>query len=242
MLKRVLRRTLRRAGVALPYADVICPEFAKAICIDANWRAEVTVRQKLVFLNLPEPGDLHDTCSLEGETTFENLRVHSPDSSETGRRRIGRSAVSVEWQPRSHITPYALYEHQYSWHPPGSFEQLAVFAEFQFEIRTGMFLFEMITPQAFEAAAVFERPRWTLLNTERRLAKYALKQLEAGAERPSILDHGARLEWKILGPRIGARYICVGFHQNGVLLWKDRLNKTSIAGGIRQLIARVVAR
>jgi hypothetical protein len=238
----MVRRGLRRVGVALPYSDVICPEHAKAICIDATWQAEVTVRQKLVFLDVPERGDLHDTCPLDGDTTFESLRVRSPDSGELGRRRVGRRAVAIDWEPRSHVTPYALYEHQYSWNPSGSFEQLALFTEFQFEVRTGMFLFEMITPQAFEAAVVFERPRWTLLNTERRLARYALKQLEGVAERPSILDHGARIEWKIMGPKMGVRYVCVGFHQNGALLWKDRLKKTSIAGGMRQLIARMVAR
>ena len=228
--------------MSLPFADVICPEYAKAICIDATWHAEFTVRQKLVFLDVPERGDLHDTCPLEGETTFESLRFHSPDAMEIGRRRVGRHAVAIDWAPRSRVTPYALYDHQYSWTAPRSFDQLAIFTEFEIHMRTGMFLFEMITPQAFEAAVVFERPRWPRLTTERRLARYALKQLEGSAERPSILDHGARLEWKIVGPRVGARYICAGFHQNGVLLWNDRLKKSSLVGGMRQLIARVVAR
>ena len=87
---------------------------------------------------------------------------------------------------------------------------------------------------------MFERPRWTLLNSEKRLVKYALKKLEAaGAERPSLHDHGQRLEWKIVGPKMGTRYICVAFHPHGVLLWKERLDKT-LAGRVRQLIGRVV--
>jgi hypothetical protein len=228
--------------VALPFGDVICPEHAKAICIDSAWHAEFTVRQKLVFLDVPERGDLRDVCPLEGETTFDGLRFRSPDAVETGRRKVGRRAVAIDWEPQSRVTPYALYEHQYSWTAPGSYDQLAVFAEIEIHQRTGMFLFEMITPQSFDAAVVFERPRWPLLTTERRLARYALQQLEAGAERPSILDQGARIEWKIMGPRVGARYICAGFHQNGVLLWKDRLKKRSLVGGMRELVARVVAR
>ena len=237
MLRRVVRRALR-----LPFSDVICPEHAKAICIDATWRAEVTVRQKLVFLQLPQRGDLHDTCPLEGETTFESLRFHSPDAVEVSRRRVGRRAAAIVWEPRTRPTPYALYEHQYSWSPPGSYEQLAVFAEVEFEVRTGVFVLEMITPQAFEAAVVFERPRWTLLNTERRLARYALKQLDGDAERANVLDHGARVEWKVLTPKLGVRYICAAFHQNGALLWKDRLKKTSFAGGVRQLFGRAPTR
>ena len=239
---RVLRRTLRHAGIALPFSDVICPEHAKAICIDSTWRAEATVRQRLVFLDMPRRGDLEDTCPLEGGATADSLRYHSPDSMEIGRRRAGRQAVTIQWEPRSPVTRYALYDHQYSWALPGSFEQLALFTEFEFRVRTGVFVFEMVTPQAFEAAIVFERPNWTRLNTERRLVKYALKQLDAGAERANILDHGARVEWRILGPRIGVRYICAAFHQNGAVLWKDRLQKSSFAGGVRQLFARASSR
>ena len=62
----------------------------------------------------------------------------------------------------------------------------------QCDKRTGHFLCELITPQMFEAAVVFERPRWPLLNTERRVMRYALKQIEAGGGRPSICDNGRR--------------------------------------------------
>jgi len=238
IIKRLARRALRRCGIALPYADVICPEHVQSIGIDANWRAKVTLQQKLVFLDVPDSGDLRDTCQVNPETTFENFIIQSPDAIETSRRRPGRGAIVVDWEPRSRITPYALYEHQHTWFPAGSFEQLALSTEFHCEYRTGMFLFEMITPQSFEAAVVFERPRWTWLNTERRLARYALKLLDAGAERASILDNGQRIEWKILGPKLGKRYMCVAFHLHGVLLWKERLEKTSLAGRMRQLMGR----
>jgi hypothetical protein len=233
---------MRRLGIPLPFSDVICAEYLKSICIDAGWKAKVLVRQKLVFLDVPELGDLRDTCPVDKETTFENFIIQSPDSVEIGRRRLGRSAIVVDWEPRSRITPYALYEHEHSWFPMGSYEQLSLSTEFQCEARTGLFVFEMLTPQSFETAVVFERPRWTLLNTEKRLVKYAMKQIEAGAERPSILDNGQRLEWRILGPKMGTRYICVVFHQNGIILWKDRFKKTSLLGGMRQLVARLVPR
>jgi hypothetical protein len=99
-------------------------------------------------------------------------------------------------------------------------------------------LCELITPQAFEAAVVFERPRWPLLNSERRVMRYALKQIEAGGGRPSICDNGRRIEWRIAEPKIGARYMCVAFHQNGLLLWNDTLQKHSLAGRMRRLVGR----
>ena len=96
-----------------------------------------------------------------------------------------------------------------------------------------------ITPQAFEAAVVFERPLWPLLNTERRVMRYALKQIEAGGGRPSICDGGRRIEWRIAEPKLGTRYMCVAFHQNGMLLWNDNLQKHSLAGRIRRLVGRL---
>jgi hypothetical protein len=240
MIKRWLRRGLRRCGMTLPYSDVICAEYVRSIGIDANWRARVSHHQKLVFLDVPDAGDLHDTCQVDPDTTFENFILQSPDAVETSRRRVGRGSIVVGWEPRTRITPYAIYDHEQTWFPAGSYEQLALSTEFHCESRTGVFVFEMVTPQSFEAAVVFERPRWTALNTEKRLIKYALKRLEvAGAERPSILDHGQRLEWKIVGPKVGTRHICVAFHPHGVLLWKERLDKT-LAGRVRQLIGRVV--
>lgn len=238
-----MRRILRLLGIALPFPDVICAEHVKTIAIASDWKAKVTLRQKLVFLAAPEAGDLHDTCTVDRETTFENFIAQSPDSAEIARRRLGRDAIVIDWQPRSRVTPYAIYDHEISWFPAGSFEQLSLTEQFQCDARTGEFVFEMLTPQSFEAAVVFERPRWTLLHTERRRVKYALNLIDVGgAERASILDNGQRLEWKILGPKMGTRYMCVAFHHNGILLWRDKLKKSTLLGGMRQLVARLVPR
>ena len=239
MLKRLVTRTLRRFGIALPFTDVICAEHAKSIVIGPDGRAKVTVQEKLVFLDLPEPGDLQDTCVVDPETTFDNFIRHSDDSSEGGRRRIGSNTFVIDWIPKAGVTKYALYQHEYSWFPAGSQLQPALYTEYGCETRTGHFLCELITPQAFEAAVVFERPKWTRLNTEWRIMRYALKQIEAGASRPSICDNGQRLEWRIAEPRIGARYMCVAFHANGLVLWNDNLQKNSLAGRVRRLVGRL---
>jgi hypothetical protein len=229
---------LRGFGIVTPYSEVIYAEYVKGISIDQAWQAHVNVQQKLVFLQVPERGDLFDVCPLDPKTTFENFRVQSPDSQEIGRRRIGRTAAAIDWEPRARITPYAIYDHHVTWSYPTTADQLSSHVEFKCEGRTGTFLFEMAAPQSFDAAVVFERPRWTNLTSERRLVKYALKLLDSGAERATLADNGQRVEWKITGPKIGAHYMCVIFHHNGVLLWKDKLEKTSLLGGVRQLFAR----
>ena len=239
MLKRLIRRSLQRCGIRLPFSGLICAEHLKSICIGPDGKAKVTVQEKIVFLDMPELGDLHDTCTVDQETTFENFIRQSPDSVEGGRKKIGSSAFVIDWMPKSAITRYALYEHEYSWFPAGSQLQPALYTEYVCEAKTGHFVCEMITPQAFEAAVIFERPRWTLLNTERRIMRYAMKQIELGAARPSLLDNGQRLEWRIAEPKIGTRYMCVAFQQNGLLLWNDNLQKSSFSGRMRKLVGRL---
>jgi hypothetical protein len=239
MLKRLVKRSLRLCGIRLPFSDLICAEHVKSICIGPDGKAKVTVQEKIVFLEVPEIGDLHDTCAVDQETTFENFIRQSPDSVEGPRRRVGPTTFVMDWMPKSPVTRFALYEHEFTWFPAGSQFQPALFTEYQCDKRTGHFLCELITPQMFEAAVVFERPRWPRLNTERQVMRYALKQIEAGGGRPSICDNGQRIEWRIAEPKIGTRYMCVAFHGNGMLLWNDNLQKNSFAGRMRRLVGRL---
>lgn len=239
MLKGFVKRSLARCGIKAPFSGVICPAYLKSIAIGPDGRAKVTVQEKLVFLDMPEIGDLHDVCAVDTETTFENFIRHSPDSVEGGRRKLKSGSFVVDWMPKGAVTRYALYEHEFSWFPSGSQLQPALFTEYLCERRTGHFMCELITPQAFEAAVVFERPSWPPLTSEKRIMKYALKQIEAGAGRPSICDNGQRIEWRIAEPKVGRRYMCVAFHQNGLLLWNDNLQKNSLAGMIRRFVGRL---
>jgi hypothetical protein len=144
----------------------------------------------------------------------------------------------MDWMPNSAITRFGLDDHEYRWVPVGSHLQPALFTEYNCEMKTGHFVCEIITPQGFEAAVMFERPRWTRLNTERQIVRYALKQIEAGTAGPSIRDNGQRIEWRMAEPKVGAKYMCVVFHQNGMLLWNDNLQKNSIGGRMRRLVGR----
>ena len=231
----LMRRAFKRCGIPLPFSGVICPEHIKSITFDSDWRAQISVKQTLVFLDKPETGDLYDTCAIAPGTAMEDFLRRSPDSAESRRRRRGREHIVVDWVPRSPVTPYALYDHQYTWSPSGSHAQPAFCSEFQCEMKTGTFVLEIVAPGAFETAVVFERPRWPRLTSERKLMKYALKQMETEDSRATTVDQG-RVEWKILAPRIGTRYICVAFQFNGVALWQDRLRKGSLVGRMRHLI------
>ncbi len=218
----------------MPFRQVVCPEDVKTICVEPGVGALVTVRRALVFLDRPDPGDLMDTIPEAGADPASAL-YESPDALEIGRAQRGR-AMLVCWRPRGTVTPYALYTHEYSWRPKGTYGQPAQYTEIACEMRTGALVLEMFTPATFETAVVFKRPRWPRLNSERSLMQYALRALDSGGERPSITDHGKRLDWRLVGPSIGDRYICVVFHAHGVAQWQDRLKATSLAGRIRQML------
>jgi hypothetical protein len=239
MLKRLVRRSLRRCGIRVSFPGLICAEYIKSVCIGSEGHAKITVQKKLVFLEVPEAGDLHDTCTVDPETTLDTFVRRSPDSEDGARRRTGSGALEIDWMPISAVTRYALHEHEYEWSPIGSQLQPALCTEYICDAKTGHFLCELITPQAFEAAIVFERPRWPLLNTERRIMRYALKQIDAGGGRPAISENGQRIEWRIAEPKPGTRYLCVAFHQNGLQFWNDDLQKNSLVGRMRRLAGKL---
>lgn len=220
---------------------LICPEHIKTIRFDPEWRAEVIVRQTLVFLNAGKRGCVHDYCGVTSDAEVDKFSWRSQDATEVGRRRRGRDTIVIDWQPRGPIVPFALYEHQYSWFPEGTLKTLTVCTELRCEMKTGLFQCEIIAPHEFEAAVVFERPRWRSLNSERKVIKYALKLLEGPSERPAIVDGGRRIEWKLLGPKVGARFILVVFRRHGVALTQDELQKSSLSGRARQLIGRLAS-
>jgi hypothetical protein len=108
-------------------------------------------------------------------------------------------------------------------------------------MRTGALVLEMLTPAAFETAVVFKRPRWPRLTSERSVMQHALRALDGNSgERPVISEHGRRLEWRMVGPKAGDRYICVVFHAHGVAQWQDRLKATSLAGRFRQMVRPLI--
>ena len=221
--------------------NVICPEHVKTIHLDPEWRAEVTVRQKLVFLDARQRGSVRDTCEVEAGAEADSFTWRSDDATETGRRKKGRTTVVVDWKPRTSPVPFALYEHQYTWNPKGAAAAPALSTELCCGMKTGLFQCEIVAQNEFEAAVVFERPRWPLLNTERKLIRYALKQMDASSERPTIGDGGRHIEWKLVRPKVGARFILVVFRRHGVAVWQDQLQKSTLIGRARQFFGRLTS-
>jgi hypothetical protein len=231
-MKRWFRRMLRRCGMDVPFPDVVCPQHVKTIRIGEDARIDVTIRRSLVFLDLPEPGDLRDAVPMTGDG--DTLIHTSPDARELHRTSTPTGTL-VYWMPREPVVPYALYLHQHGWSAAASPVDAASFTEFRCDMRTGVVDVEIVTPGKFGVAVAFKRPRWRRLATEQSLVKYALRQLQSECDRPAIVENGARLEWKLVGPKVGDRYVCVAFGQNGVALWQTRLKEASLVSKARRL-------
>ena len=228
-----LRRVLQRCGIHLPFTDVICPQHVKTIWLRPDEYVETTIDCSLVFLSVPGPGSLRDVVPVRPHD--ERVIYKSEDGRDLARKTSGGTAF-VYWTPRKTVTRYALYAHQLNWRVPGPTRDAAVYTDLSCELRTGILGVQMITPSTFESGVVFKRPRWRGLATEGSLMKYALKQLERGGEKPTILENGNRLEWSVPNPRRGERYVCVAFHPGGVALWQKRLAEKSLSARLRRLV------
>lgn len=245
MIERSLRHLLRRCGLEIPFRQVICTDQVKTVSIGPDMRAKVTVRRMLVFLDVPERGDLQDVIPVEpgtpaaGGAEPDAASYTSPDAVEIGRERRGDVAV-VRWRPRTAITPYSIYMHEYVWQPSGAPGGPAMHTEVRCDMRTGRLVLEMLTPKTFSTAVVFKRPRWRRLKSERSLIKYALRRLDDRRAWPALTDAGTRLEWKVLGPKLGDRYVCVAFHAGGVAQWQERMKAATLIGRLRHLLRRPI--
>lgn len=238
-MKSWFRHAVRRCGIDVPSCPVVCPEQVTTILIGASWRARVTVQQTLVFLGAPESGDLRDALPIASDAALGGFVEGSPDANEIARRRR-RGSLVLYWEPRERVIPYGLFAHQVSWNPSASYESSALCIECRCDKRTGILGLELVTPGTIETAIAFKRPRWQRMNSERSVVKYALRQLESPVMQPVISDDRRRVEFKVLGPKVGDRYVCVVFHQYGVNQWQERLRSTSIVGRVRSLIGRPV--
>ena len=215
------------------FKDVICPQHTKTVWLRTDGQVETTIARTLVFLKAPGPGAMRDVVARAPKP--EAVLYDSPDARGL-ERKTSSDAAFVYWTPRTPVVPYALYDHQLRWASPGPTREPAVYTDLHCEIRTGVLALEMVTPAMFEAAVVFKRPRWRALATEQALMKHALKQLESGGEKPTLIEKGARLSWKVSAPRINDRYVCVAFHDGGVALWQKRLAANTFTARLRRLV------
>ena len=232
-----LRRALRRYGIELPFTQVICPEHVKAIRFDEDWRVEVTVRRTLVFLERPEPADLHDVIPVD-RNDFDSVIGESPDAAHVGRVPC-RGGTRVYWKPREPIVPNALYVHQIGWQSAPAGEHAALYTELHCDVRTGIAALEVDTPVPIEWAVAFKQPRWRRLQSERGLVKYALSR-PPDARDGVITRDGQRVEWRIEAPAAGDRYLCVMFTSEGADQWPARLQETSLSGRVKRLVQSVM--
>lgn len=235
MVWRWLRASLQRIGINLPFRGVICVEGTQAITVDQEWRASITTRRKLVFVERPSAGDLYDSYGL-GVGQPIDVAYSSPDAVELRRDRSVPGRATLYWWPQEPIALYTLYEHEAVWKPTATFDASALCVEYACDMRTGVFSIQCDTATRLEAAVFFERPRWPWRLTERAIIQRALKGLSSSHALPRILEDGRRVTCDIRGPKAGQRYIFVAFRMCGVADSERWLYETSMLGRAQRLI------
>jgi hypothetical protein len=229
MLYRWLRAVLERIGIRLPFAGVICVESTQTIAIDEEWRASISAKRKLVFVEPPSAGDLRDTYSVGLDRALSGVIYSSSDAVELGREEVAGS-LTLYWWPRDPVALYRLYEHESGWRPATTFDTSALCLEYTCDMRTGVFTFECLASAPFEAATVFKRPRWPRRLTERTAIENAVKHLNVAAQSPHITEDGRRVTCDISEAKVGERYILVVFRKHGVAECERWLKETSMYG------------
>jgi hypothetical protein len=233
-----VRAAARRVGIHLPFSGVICASGSKTVSLEADGRTRIRLARTLVFLDLPEPDDLHDTYAIGPGEELSALDWESPDALELRREwRPKAGRVTVYWRPREPITRHALYVHEHDWVPSTSFTGSAVSVAYRCDMRTGVFTVELATSVPFETVICFKRPRWPRLSTERSLARYALKCLRQSPQHARLAGNGTRAVCEFRNPKQGDEYIVVAFRRFGVVEMEERLRQTSVAGRLRRLAA-----
>jgi hypothetical protein len=227
MLRRWIRAASARVGIHLPFTGVICVHGTQSVSLDGEGRADIKFRKLLVFLEEPAAGDLRDVYALSASKAASAVIYVSPDAREISRenREPGREAIC--WLPREPIVLNALYEHQHGWRPSTAFADPAVCIEYDCNMKTGIFTIEVESAGAFDAAVLFERPRWPLRFDERRMIRTALEQLNVPGTRPEITKDGTGVIAEVQAPRLGARYLLVAFRRCGVADCEQWLVHTS---------------
>jgi hypothetical protein len=234
-MTRWIRRTLRRFNIDVPFRGVVCPEEARTISIDPQWRATTTIRRQMVFLSRPDAGDLIDIVPFDPGAGSATRLLESPDSTDIGHRTMGKH-TGIYWTPREPIVKYAIYTHERSWMAPAGDVRDVLCTELVCRHKVSSMTIEILAPATYQAAVAFKRPRWHWLATERRLMKYALAQLAVGRQRPLIRDAGTRVAWKVSSPRVGERFVCIALTASGLAAWQQELTDTSLASRLRRLV------
>jgi hypothetical protein len=220
---RVVREIAGQLGIHLPFTGVVCLDATQTIAIQADGGAQVTVKQTLVFLEPPSPGDLRDTYGLGPAEPFSSIVYASPDAIELGREGTDDGRLRLSWLPRDAVSLYRPYSHQTGWMPSISFNRWAVSVEYDCDMRTGVVTIELVSPVAFEAAVILPRPLWYGRMTERQIIGRALRLLEGRRDRAHVTDEGRHVQCTVAAPRVGDRYVFVAFREGGVAQWEDHL-------------------
>src|SRR5438093_2186555 len=228
MFRRWIRTASARIGIRLRFTGVICVHGTQSVSIDGEGHPEINFRKLLVFLESPSAGDLHDVYTLGTSQPTSGTIYVSPDAIDVSREEPEPGRQIISWLPREPIVLNALYEHQYGWRPSARFDDTAMCVEYDCNMRTGILTIELAAARKFDAAVLFERPRWPLRLTERQIVRTALERLKAPEPAPRIVNEGTRVIGEVDAPRVGGRYLLVAFGPCGIADCEEWLLRTSV--------------
>ena len=238
MLRQWLRTASAWIRIPMRFTGVICVNGTQSISFDSTGRAEVATKRSLVFLESPAAGDLRDTYAHGAGRT---VSYTSPDAIELLREeKSGR--LTISWLPRDPVTLFALYEHQNTWSTSTTPNESAVCAEYECDMRTGIFTIELVASSTLEAAVLFRRPRWPWRQGERAVVRAALKRLPGHESSTRLADDGTRVTSELRSPRVGQRYLLVAFGKYGAAACEQWLQQTSLFGRLKGLFGRLPVR
>jgi hypothetical protein len=207
------------------------------VSIDEEGHPEINFTKLLVFLEPPSAGDLQDVYALGTSQPTSGTIYESPDAIEVAREEPEPGRQIVSWLPREPIVLNALYQHQYGWRPSTRFDDTAMCVEYDCNMRTGVLTIELAATRKFDAAVLFERPRWPLRLRERHIVRAALQRLKAPEPAPRIVNEGTRIIGEIEAPRVGGRYLLVAFGPCGIADCEEWLARTSLLNRCQQTIS-----
>jgi hypothetical protein len=180
--------------------------------IDNNFKATVTRRNEIIFLDEPSTEDRLDMIDLlPGEAMHERY-YRSNDSIVGDTRRKGLNALAIYWLPKQPIIPYVPYEHEMTYVSPSLYGDDAFYNALLVDREIGVTDIEVQSEIRIDEVLGFVMPIWAAEVTLKRLYKYGLSGRRRGCEQPVLHDGGHKAVWTLYRPRRGRVYVMLGIY------------------------------
>jgi hypothetical protein len=197
--------------------------FERTTEVDATFRATMTERTQLVYLDAPTEDDLVDLNSIDPQLSIEGLPYISDDALEVRRQHLGPHRLAYYWRPRIAIQPFVPYSHHHSYVAPVSYDAPASYTELHVDVETGEFVNVVSYPIPIERVATFARPaRWALAD-DLTFMQFAIKSMDQSLGSVLFSADRRQFTWRLVNPPVGRHIVCVFFRDGGLEDWKRKI-------------------